>query len=445
MTLNFYFFVKEMSNIIKLETTSILHVPIENYERNFTFIVNDERFETNRLVADLLSPKISKFHLSDPTINEYRINTTNKGNFNTVLSLIKFNDNTILDDELPFLVEVIENLETSTKTNFDNAETSTENEGETNISDTIEGLLKHSKFRHFYNDQITKEIDFISENMYRLTKEDKEHIFTLDRDIISRIIFNDNLQIESEDSLIEMINSIYKKDRENSSLYASVLFNNVSAEKMKEFLGIILYDDIDEEVWLSLSKRLSSDIVKREEEATKKTKENQGKHQRYKNLSLKTILYSNQSFEGLIKYLQTESNIKEEIELTANNNCQPWSIFDYNNTSHTNTGVYEDVWICIGFKNHEIKPTNYTIRSGNDTDNLKSFVLEGSKDKKTWTTIDEENDISYLKEKGSIHTFPIHNETHQSFKYIRLRLTGKNWNNRSMLQLTSIEFYGELF
>lgn len=445
MTLNFYFFVKEMSNIIKLETTSILHVPIENYERNFTFIVNDERFETNRLVADLLSPKISKFHLSDPTINEYRINTTNKGNFNTVLSLIKFNDNTILDDELPFLVEVIENLETSTKTNFDNAETSTENEGETNISDTIEGLLKHSKFRHFYNDQITKEIDFISENMYRLTKEDKEHILTLDRDIISRIIFNDHLQIESEDSLIEMINSIYKKDRENSSLYASVLFNNVSAEKMKEFLSIILYDDIDEEVWLSLSKRLSSDIVKREEEATKKTKENQGKHQRYKNLSLKTILYSNQSFEGLIKYLQTESNIKEEIELTANNNSQPWSIFDYNNTSGTNTGVHEDAWICIGFKNHEIKPTNYTIRSGNDTDNLKSFVLEGSKDKKTWTTIDEENDISYLKENGSIHTFPIHNETHQSFKYIRLRLTGKNWNNRSMLQLTSIEFYGELF
>ena len=72
---------------------------------------------------------------------------------------------------------------------------------------------------------------------------------------------NNKLQIESEDELIEMINEIYKKDRKCSPLYANVLFCNVSQEKMKEFVTTISYEDIDEGVWVSLSKRLSSDIV----------------------------------------------------------------------------------------------------------------------------------------------------------------------------------------
>lgn len=332
---------------------------------------------------------------------------------------------------------IIENLETPTETIIINSGTTAENEEEISISDMVERLRKHSKFPHFYNDQITTEIESIAENLYRATKEDKEHILSIDQGLISRIISNNKLQIESEDELIEMINEIYKKDRKSSPLYANVLFCNVSQEKMKEFVTTILYEDIDEEVWVSLSKRLSSDIViimQKEE-----------KHQRYKNLAVKTILYNNQNFEGLINYLQTEANIKDEIELSANDNREPWCIFNYNSNSQTNTGTCNDAWICIGFKNHEIKPTNYTVVSGSDDDNLKSFVIEGSKDKETWTTIDEENNISYLKESGSAHTFPVHNEEQQSFKYLRIRLTGPNWWPRSILQLCKIEFYGELF
>lgn len=52
--------IKYMIDSVKLQESSILHVPFQNYENNFTFIVNNERFPTNRLVADLISPKISK-------------------------------------------------------------------------------------------------------------------------------------------------------------------------------------------------------------------------------------------------------------------------------------------------------------------------------------------------------------------------------------------------
>lgn len=123
-----------------------------------------------------------------------------------------------------------------------------------------------------------------------------------------------------------------------------------------------------------------------------------------------------------------------------------WRLFDYEDGSFVcYTYDEEEAWICIEFKNHEIRPTNYTIMSANDEENLKSFVIEGSKDKKTWTVIDEENDISYLIDSNSIHTFPIHNETEQASKYLRIRRTGPNWKNTNVLQLCLIEFYGELF
>lgn len=52
---------------IYLKTTNILNVPIHTYMDEFTFIVNNKKFKTTRLIADLISPTISKFHLIDPT------------------------------------------------------------------------------------------------------------------------------------------------------------------------------------------------------------------------------------------------------------------------------------------------------------------------------------------------------------------------------------------
>lgn len=61
----------KMSNFIKLQTQSILQVPISSYENNFTFIVNGKEFHTSEIVADLLSPKIPKARKNDPTIREF--------------------------------------------------------------------------------------------------------------------------------------------------------------------------------------------------------------------------------------------------------------------------------------------------------------------------------------------------------------------------------------
>ncbi|KAK8836960.1 hypothetical protein M9Y10_036996 [Tritrichomonas musculus] len=114
--------------------------------------------------------KISRYHLSDPTINEYQINTTNKGNFNMILNLIKFNENTFTNDDLPFLVEIIENLESTTLNVTITQET--ENSSISDIKNTLAKLQFHQKFPHFYIDQITKEIELISEQFYEIAKSE---------------------------------------------------------------------------------------------------------------------------------------------------------------------------------------------------------------------------------------------------------------------------------
>ena len=103
-----------MSQSIKLQTSAILHIPLNIYDKDFTFIVNGESFHVNKFVADLLSQKVSKYHSVDPTINEIIINTKNRGNFEKFLQLQNFEEICLSEEEMKFNCEIIKQLETST-------------------------------------------------------------------------------------------------------------------------------------------------------------------------------------------------------------------------------------------------------------------------------------------------------------------------------------------
>ena len=93
-----------------LKTTSILNVPIHAYMDDFSFIVNNKKFKTTRLIADLISPTISKLHLIDPTINNFMIKTNEQGDFSNILNLADFQMKQISEKEFPFFFEVAEIL-----------------------------------------------------------------------------------------------------------------------------------------------------------------------------------------------------------------------------------------------------------------------------------------------------------------------------------------------
>ena len=84
-------------------------------------------------------------------------------------------------------------------------------------------------------------IDVISSNFYQI---DKNKLKSLSKPILYKIISNEHLKIESEDSLFEFINEILEGfDDENNDekltifdFYEQIEFVGLSEEKFKEFV-----------------------------------------------------------------------------------------------------------------------------------------------------------------------------------------------------------------
>ncbi|KAK8836790.1 hypothetical protein M9Y10_037312 [Tritrichomonas musculus] len=287
-----------MTANIRLQTSSILHVPIYNYVNDFSFIVNGEEYQTNKYVADLLSPTISTIHQIDPTQSEYVINTKSQGNFNTILNLLKFNSVLINDSDIPFISEVLNVLGIfDIDINLPNSEIT---------MDTVIDLIKgHETNSNFYLLKLNEEIDFLSEHFYELSESQEKEIQEMNPNIIERIIRNKKLSLYDEDQLLHFINQLFTMNNEFSPLYEEVIFTNISCECVEEFISVFDSSQMTIGTWNSISKRLVEEIQKKKED----------KNERYcKNYT--KIPFLNESLNGIFSYLRSNSNIKEEVEVT---------------------------------------------------------------------------------------------------------------------------------
>ena len=417
---------------IKLLTNSISHVPLDIYEKDFVFIVNEQPFETRRIVSDLISPTVSKLHQNDPTVSEFRITTSTKGDFQTILDLVSFETKEInKEEEIDFISEVFEQL------GIENASVKT-NKLHLTMDNVIELIAKHERFSHFYASNLTREIEYLSRHMFEMKEKHKEHFLNLSSATIERVISNDHLQIESEDQLLNLIDRLYIKNNEFSKLYEFVFFSNVGSEAIEEFLSIFNFDDLTTGAWLSIAKRIHCEV---------KRNEKQLESRRYS----REIKYSNENFNGVFNYLSKNSNIDEEVSVTASSNGGgDWhKLIDIGNTNNCYyTNSESNPSICFEFKKHRIMPTNYTIRAHNSSSgnrHPKSWIIEGSEDNKKWIKIDERIDCSFLNGAKRVHTFHIKNEEEKEFKFIRIKHINNTWDNsNNAIYISSIEFYGNL-
>ena len=433
---------------IKLSTNSILQVPIRNYEEDFTFLVNGEEFHTSKLVADLLSTKLSNEHFSDPTINHMIINTRTRGNFQTILDLINFNERSINDESLSFIREVFEQLEPSNieiKTNYI----------ELTIDNVISELKKHESQRSLYSTRFEEEVEFLSSHMYEVSETRYEEIETLSSDTIESVINNSKLQLESEDQLLCLVNFLYSKSRENSKLYEFVDFVQVETGSMESFSCIIDKEDLTICTWRNLLSRMTHDIKKKENEKSTRININQNENDRNDRSDSKSVLFEipfqDSPFTGLFNKIKETSNINEELKVTKSTNgggSDVMTIFNSDNNHHGPcTGGSPNDWICIEVKNHRIIPTHYTVKTNGYRQNgyhPKSWVIEISDDNERWEIIDEEHDCSFLNGSFAYHTFPISTNKQHEFKFIRMRLTDKNWNSSYYLYISTFEVFGTL-
>lgn len=437
----------KMSNLakIQLQTSAILDVPIHNYEKTFTFIVNGEEIHTPKIISDLLSPKISENHISDPTTETFTINTRNKGHFSTILSLLTFQEKTIPADELPFVSEVLEILQNK---HF-NVILPKRRE-EIKFDNIFELIKEHENNEVLYKQYLDEEIDFLSENFFQLNEEQEERIRELTFCTIERILSNfDKLQLVDENQLLRVVNGLYKSDSKYSVLYKYVVFTFVDEHEMSEFVEFFDISDIDGGVWLSLAERLKQKVFLRETHSALK---------RFKHFGTVFYCKHDEAFDGIIRHLQKESNgnIKSVIDITSSSlHGSSWSPYnvclfeDKDKDKYFHTKDEQNSWILFDFKERKIIPSNYIIKSspyGQNGNNPKTWKLEGSNDKSSWEPLDEQRDCPYFNGQYLVHTFDIKKRVTTPFRYIRMTQTGPNWqdNRYHYFTLGSIEFYGSL-
>ena len=231
-------------------------------------------------------------------------------------------------------------------------------------------------------------------------------------------------------------------------MYEIVIFENVSSEKMKEFIEIFDFNDMTSTTWQRLTSRLQQEIKN-------VTNEPKSSESRYKktNKALASFKYENKEFSGIINFLREKSSKKIENEISITSTSYQSGSNPLYVTIHEDQSKYfnpcnqENNWICFDFRNYRVIPTDYTMKSmnfGKGWCHPKSWVLEGSNDNITFEVLDEEKECSYLNGNSLAHTFKIQNQTSKEFRYIRLHATGKDWVGTNYFPFSSFEIYGQL-
>jgi hypothetical protein len=161
------------------------------------------------------------------------------------------------------------------------------------------------------------------------------------------------------------------------------------------------------------------------------------------------------NLNGIISYLTKKfgGNLIDSdfVTITASSIGNPQiyplqQVVDFKSRRFFFTKDEANSWICYHFKNMLVKVNQYSIRTccEDNSNHLRSWILEGSKDGLKWVKIDDRINDTSLNSKGAIATFAVSEECQQEFQMIRLRQTGKTSNGYDVLRVSAIEFFGVL-
>ena len=236
-------------------------IPFHKYEKNFTFIVNGKRYETNRVVADILSPIIRNYHYQDESINEFEIKTikSNQKNikdpskepdyFLDFLNLVNFDQINVDFSHQEYYLYYLQQLGCS----LDSIKIDSKFTEELTKENSVQRL---KTIQLFFPDHSQDEksvyyqiIQFIALNFDEISKEELK---TLDIITLEDIFRNEHFCIQSEDSLLEFILDLYKQDHSNAPLFEYVHFKFTSDETRNNFLESFSIDDINSNILRSI-------------------------------------------------------------------------------------------------------------------------------------------------------------------------------------------------
>ena len=404
------------------------------------------------VLAEFLSPLISRLRQSDPCLCSYSFEKSEEGfygAFNEFVQGVQHGEAfAVNQSNLAHLFRLADELE-----NSDLRAALTELLDMQNL--TVEKALPFitvGKCCPSISSHFEALVDFVASHFYEIPHEDLE---LLDFDALTLLLSRPCLRIEDENSLYDYVSSRMKQDLLYARLLEYVCVEYLSTDRVQdlaEFIGEHLLPHISARLWASITQRLVMSPTTNRPTAGR---------------FLETAISfdSSKPLDGIIAHLTRAygGNVhdKEVVTVTASgvyNNAACYhpkhaasletdSIFYSTNTQNS--------WICYDFKNRSIIPTEYTIRSHPNGgrglagwNNLRSWVIEGSNDDTTWVVLDSRENNSELDGQNAMCTFAIAPErVAESYRYVRLRQTGATsctMGSYFTIVIASLEFFGRL-
>ena len=260
-----------------LSSSGLKNIVLNKYQddEDFVFIFGEQEFRMKSFFAEFISPSVSHLHQADPTITKLNFSELNTTNNPKITELCK----TVLTSEIISLLQQISSgftieidAEQSIKLHFlsillGNEELHSklnelfpQNFTEENANSYLKNIECCYQFSQFKPDfDFTSLLTFIASHFYKLNKE----IFlNLPRKIQHQIISHPQLQIESEDSLFDIILEIIeKKDQQEKQeeeiddvlFFEQIEFRGLSEDRLRTFVDVFDVNEINGLLWQKLS------------------------------------------------------------------------------------------------------------------------------------------------------------------------------------------------
>ena len=214
------------------------------------------------------------------------------------------------------------------------------------------------------------------------------------------------------------------------------------------------------------SSRSSSESSSESEEKSDEEEEEEEEEKDERPMNVTKFEHSvEKEFDGIMNYLnrQSEGNVHDKgtVEITSNSvkpsvppftmfnpEISPKNLVDYDKKNYYFSQDNGDAIIKFDFKDRKVKLQYYTIRSLNNAKdaNLKNWVIEGSKNDRSWNIIDERIKDETLKQRNITACFKVNHKS-EYYRFIRLRQTGQSWctsDKHNKFGSEYMEFFGQL-
>lgn len=390
--------------------------------------VLENTIKCSKSQISFISPIISNLLLNDPTINEFTLKTPNSSRCSDILrSLLNGSSVTITENlKYTFLSISIE---------LGNEELLPD------IHDdlTLDNVFENIQIKYLKSVNIKKEIEFIASHFNEFKTKD---FMNLDISIINDILSSKSLVVASKHYLLNiLIDLISEKGNDYRILLSNLKLEYLDVNDIDTFIRLIDEDDIG--YFLPcIYRRLLCPIYNIDPI--------RGFKETHSQISIPFI---GKKFDGIFAHMWKEINdnpvTRKVVDIKDSIKCRSFcSLVDPEMRKETNrfcsTENIRNSPFIINFKDKKVSLSGYSLKSpSGDRYFMKSWKIEGSNDKETWTAIDEQrksDDLVYSFAEGYWPCKPS-----SPFRFFRVMMTDKNTNNDYFLPLQAIELFGLIY